>query len=374
MTILNRFKRAQQPKFKKGDLVHSLATGNYGEVIRSVWNPNAKEFFYSIKWQSGPNIGGTSPVYESGLRLTGAPNPTSSQLKVGDDAWMTRDIPLPPNQQGKALAAGEHVVIVSGPTGGGYGVRRDDGSVVTPVMGAYMTNKNPASGKSQPLFKEGDVVQDEDGDIGTVVGFGKNHGKTEYLIEFGARDGYNAFTSTRWEGELKKVKAPTNKFKPGDRVFGPGEHGQAYGTIIKVYDFADEPDNRYLVEFDGGYKREIYEEELTSANESQQTQQQQLDQRQNVDPESRSKQQFHPSLQDLMSHIKDTGTPYFPPTPEGQKAFEEFLIQQHNQEMEQMKRNWGQLAKKIGKVRADIIKKQQMHRLYTEAMKHLVKP
>lgn len=161
----------------------------------------------------------------------------------------------------------------------------------------------------------------------------------------------------------------SQSFEDGDTVMVvvPGRSNQ-YAVVVNRYPTDADGTEWYTIQYADG-QEEVIDGDSLKPIAKQPTKAPQQRQDYDFAPEETSRKDFHPSMQDLMSHIKDKGTPYFPPTPQGQKDFEQFLIQQHQQEMEDMKRNWGALAKKIGQVRADIIKKQQLDRLYQEAMK-----
>jgi hypothetical protein len=239
----------------------------------------------------------------------------------------------------------------------------------------------------KPKYSEGDQYTDYNGDTGTIgpVHHWNDH-SAEWVYEVDLDDGG---TDTMAESEFssvsplkKKQKPQKKKFKPGDRVKMIDEskshqslQGMEYTVDREEGPSADKKDTLYRIKDGNGKHWYATGAEMEHVGQKQsepqqpEPQEKQQDQRQNVDPDQTSRQDFHPSQQDLMSHIKDTGTPYFPPTPEGQKAFEQYLIKQHNDFYEELKRTWGMLIKKYGK-KGQLMVRKQKDALYAAAMEH----
>lgn len=187
--------------------------------------------------------------------------------------------------------------------------------------------------------------------------------KDEFFKEGDEIEVYEAYLA---KGTKVAPKLPYGQQQPaqmipvGQRVNVVVPGRQTRSAIVIGHHDADEDGTLwYEIQYDSGETETIDGDSLQVEKPKQQ-----------YAPEDQRRQDFHPSLQDLMSHIKDTGTPYFPPTPEGQKAFEEYLIQQHNQWWQDFQQNYRESVKRVGRLRADILRQRQMQKIFKEAMKY----
>jgi hypothetical protein len=362
----------QKPAFVKGD----RATFGTEPVVVEQVDVYTKSlgWGYRIKFMGGSHAGRLASVDEKDLVSAMSQVQNQARFKNGDKAYIARPI-----QHRHKDGDGDEVTIVSDPRqrrGGDweYLVQRPGKNTSQLWPDAWLTSQ-------KPKYSAGDKYTDHAGDTGTIgsVDYWDSH-SAEWVYEVDLDDGGTdslaesefasvKLNSKRTKNQPKQKEYP-QRFQIGDRVKNQsGEKGSVidikrstYGEPKYVVQFVDSDGKGYIVE-----RWDVELEPLGKSDPSGKTQQEQLDQRQNVDPDESKRQDFHPSQQDLMSHIKDTGTPYFPPTPQGYRDFEEYLVKQHMQQMEDMKRNWGMLIKKFGK-KGKLMVRKQKDALYVAAM------
>jgi hypothetical protein len=357
-------------KFKVGDKVISTATGNDGVIEHVSFDKPSGLWFYSVRWKSGPNAHGVSPVMENGLKDVGGQVP-NSKFKIGDSVEYMNHLTGKTEQDFISDARydaklGEWTYEIDNNKNTGY----------------FEHNLKPAKSSgnqnTKRSFKPGDQVRfyHRGGSINGII-----QATVESVI--GPEDkNYAGWLYVFFDDNGKKVHTRvhpdrvdlmsgnmSSTYEDGDRVrvLVDGRSSRQEATVVSQYPKEEDGTEWFVIQYDDGNEEVIDGNslELVEARKDRTKPQQ----RQDYDyrPEETNRKDFHPSQQDLMSHIKDTGTPYFPPTPQGYKDFEEYLSKQYNAEFEQMKKTWGQLIRKLGKKGKMLVAKQR-DELYAAAM------
>jgi ribosomal protein L21E len=387
--ILEKHLTNVKPKFKEGDRV-SDPYDEYANVGQIVWNDFHQAWTYEIDYDDGTTKEWDADDLELSVPTGSVSNPKKKQKQK---EW-------PVKQLDQVQIIGEHEA--AGHTGQVTSVNPKTGEASVEVNNngkweSYAVNQDemkvvlrPEQEKKQKtVFKIGDHVRTTqdmhagkygdifEGSTGVVTKaaegqFAHDSGRNTFVQLDDRPDIDIPLVFSNQELELvwsADEKQKEIKFKRGEEVIVSTQSGVQAGVIDHTYNgqVLDDDDNMiFRVMFPDGNRGDFTETKIRPAAEPapQQKGPSSLEQKQ----QQNQMEQMHPSVQQLNPPRFDQNTPYFPPGPEGRKQFEEFLIKQHNDFFEDLKKTWSKLIKTQGK-KGKMIARKQMDALYVHAMR-----